>query len=329
MSEEKPVTFFRRASKRPAVRQAKKESSDESDGLEFQVARVSDVKFKKRHKKGLSSSTNKIEPEESDGSSFEEAEDDEREDEPTSSKEPSKPTPGGRRNNLDAPGVWEIDTDITCDAQAQFERVQEELKKGIDTKVYKGAALYGASIKEDSVKGKASSGLVRQGQIRANRYMRANVRWDFAPDVCKDYKETGFCTFGDSCKFMHDRSDYKHGWEIERDFQEGKMDEEDDDKYVISESDEDDEKNPTSCFICTEPFTAPVQASCGHFFCEKCALEHSKKKKKCPICAKVWTGSFKYAKELAKKLKEREEKRQREEEAEDEGEGEGCRSGPS
>lgn len=28
------------------------------------------------------------------------------------------------------------------------------------------------------------------------------------PDICKDYKETGFCGFGDSCKFLHDRSDY-------------------------------------------------------------------------------------------------------------------------
>jgi hypothetical protein len=26
---------------------------------------------------------------------------------------------------------------------------------------------------------------------------------------CKDYKETGRCGYGDSCKFMHDRGDYK------------------------------------------------------------------------------------------------------------------------
>lgn len=26
----------------------------------------------------------------------------------------------------------------------------------------------------------------------------------------------------DSCKFLHDRSDYKHGWQIERELEEGR-----------------------------------------------------------------------------------------------------------
>jgi hypothetical protein len=41
-------------------------------------------------------------------------------------------------------------------------------------------------------------------------------RFDYQPDICKDYKETGFCSYGDSCKFLHDRGDYKSGWELER-----------------------------------------------------------------------------------------------------------------
>ncbi len=28
----------------------------------------------------------------------------------------------------------------------------------------------------------------------------------------------GYCGFGDSCKFLHDRSDYKHGWQLEREW---------------------------------------------------------------------------------------------------------------
>lgn len=32
--------------------------------------------------------------------------------------------------------------------------------------------------------------------MRAPQFMRQTVRWDYAPDICKDYKETGFCTFG-------------------------------------------------------------------------------------------------------------------------------------
>jgi hypothetical protein len=43
---------------------------------------------------------------------------------------------------------------------------------------------------------------------------------DYQPDICKDYKETGYCGFGDSCKFMHDRGDYKSGWQLEREWKE-------------------------------------------------------------------------------------------------------------
>ena len=63
--------------------------------------------------------------------------------------------------------------------------------------------------------------LCRRGPIRAPANLRSTVRWDYQPDVCKDFKETGFCGFGDSCKFMHDRSDYKHGWQLEREMEQG------------------------------------------------------------------------------------------------------------
>lgn len=56
----------------------------------------------------------------------------------------------------------------------------------------------------------------QHGPLRANVHARVSCRFDYQPDICKDYKETGFCGFGDSCKFVHDRSDYKGGWEIEK-----------------------------------------------------------------------------------------------------------------
>ncbi|EFH38854.1 hypothetical protein ARALYDRAFT_920502 [Arabidopsis lyrata subsp. lyrata] len=40
------------------------------------------------------------------------------------------------------------------------------------------------------------------------------------PDICKDYKETGYCRYRDSCKFLHDHRDYKPGWQIEKDCEE-------------------------------------------------------------------------------------------------------------
>lgn len=54
------------------------------------------------------------------------------------------------------------------------------------------------------------------GPLRGSAYMRVSARFDYQPDICKDYKETGFCSYGDSCKFLHDRGDYKSGWEIEK-----------------------------------------------------------------------------------------------------------------
>lgn len=50
----------------------------------------------------------------------------------------------------------------------------------------------------------------------AHRYVRTTALMDYNPCICKDYKETGFCSYGDSCKFMHDRGDYKMSWELDR-----------------------------------------------------------------------------------------------------------------
>ncbi len=36
----------------------------------------------------------------------------------------------------------------------------------------------------------------RKGPLQAPQFLRTTVRWDYQPDICKDYKETGFCGFG-------------------------------------------------------------------------------------------------------------------------------------
>ena len=58
-----------------------------------------------------------------------------------------------------------------------------------------------------------------QGPLRAPSFLRATCRFDYAPDICKDYKETGFCGWGDNCKFLHDRGDYKSGWQMEKEWE--------------------------------------------------------------------------------------------------------------
>lgn len=117
------------------------------------------------------------------------------------------------------------------------------------------------------------------GPLRTSAHIRASVRFDYQPDICKDYKETGYCGFGDSCKFMHDRGDYKSGWQMEKEWEEkeklrkralamgGKEDDEDDD------GDDDDDELPFACFICRQSFVDPVVTKCKHYFCEHCALK--------------------------------------------------------
>ena len=130
-------------------------------------------------------------------------------------------------SDLGATSVNEIDTAADRDARAIFEKSQEVNQErkvksdksvdhvDFDDKVYRGVSNYAKFIeRKDTAAGSAAK--MSTGPQRAPANLRATVRWDYAPDICKDFKETGFCGFGDSCKFMHDRSDYKFGWQLER-----------------------------------------------------------------------------------------------------------------
>lgn len=83
-------------------------------------------------------------------------------------------------------------------------------------------------------------------------------------------RETGYCGYGDSCKFMHDRGDYKSGWQIEREWEAeqkkkreaaasgSKVATDGDNEYFIDSDDEDGDGLPFACAICREHFTNPV-----------------------------------------------------------------------
>jgi len=202
----------------------------------------------------------------------------------------------------------QIDTEIGQDARTIFEKslqVQQELKGKADDKVYRGMANYAQYYeKKDTAQGNAASSNVRKGPMRAPANIRSTVRWDYQPDLCKDYKETGFCGFGDSCKFLHDRSDYKFGWQLEKEERGKGEPQEDMSKYEIHSDEED---LPFKCFICRESFKHPVLTKCKHYFCETCALSHYKKSQRCFVCGKQTFGVFNPAKELIQRLKTAEE----------------------
>lgn len=168
-------------------------------------------------------------------------------------------------------------------------------------KSYKGMAdykQYGLPQERnpsDVTKNSSSSNSAPQQLGRAASCIKESTVWDYKPDICKDYKETGFCGYGDSCKFLHDRTDYKSGWQIEREIKEGTFGagDEDPDKYVINSDSDEDGDDQCLCEICGKEFDVTrVKTKCGHFFHEKCALKHFRKTSKCFSCSKDTGGIF-------------------------------------
>ncbi|KAI9790951.1 MAG: RNA-splicing factor [Piccolia ochrophora] len=194
---------------------------------------------------------------------------------------------------------------------------------------YKGAANYGSFIQKNP---NAPSRQV--GPIKAPTNIRTITVTDFAPDVCKDYKQTGFCGFGDNCKFLHAREDYKQGWELDRDWEIGTKGKKVSGQTVASanrsaktqdEKDDDDdellENIPFACILCKKPYKNPIVTKCGHYFCESCALRRYRKNPSCAACGAGTGGVFNVAKNLRKLLdKKRERARQRKEKQREDGE---------
>ena len=121
---------------------------------------------------------------------------------------------------------------------------------------------------------------------------------------------------------MHDRGDYKAGWQLEKDWaaeQEAKRkrvlqglsgDAEEENFEIKAEDD-----MPWACLICREPFTNPVVTKCKHYFCEKCALDAYVKDTKCFACRTQTHGIFNTANELLAVIKKRVSQQQHQQQA--------------
>ncbi|KAL4884099.1 hypothetical protein BJY04DRAFT_14282 [Aspergillus karnatakaensis] len=186
---------------------------------------------------------------------------------------------------------------------------------------YKGASNYQSFIQKNP-----NAPTKTFGPIKAPTNVRTVTFMDYAPDVCKDYKKTGFCGFGDSCKYSHQREDYKHGWELDQEWDVTTKGKNLSGKVVsqrgakAGDEDEDDEEEleniPFACVICEKPYQNPIITKCGHYFCEACALQRYRKNPSCAICGAGTGGVFNTAKKLNALLeKKRERARQRREQA--------------
>ncbi|KAH7315749.1 hypothetical protein KP509_21G063700 [Ceratopteris richardii] len=185
-----------------------------------------------------------------------------------------------------ATATLETETEFDKDARALREKVLKQAdealkgKKPQDPKLYKGIHGYtdhkAGFRREQTIAGEKAGGA--HGPLRASAHIRWSVRFDYQPDICKDYKETGYCGYGDACKFMHDRGDYKSGWQMDREWEEAEKSRKAKLAQRIQEEEQSDEEDdddslPFACLICRQPFEDPVVTLCKHYFCEHCALK--------------------------------------------------------
>ncbi|KAG5565988.1 hypothetical protein RHGRI_001798 [Rhododendron griersonianum] len=116
-----------------------------------------------------------------------------------------------------ATATLETETECSKDAFEMRERVLKQAKQGLKgkrtspvvEKLYKGLHGYtdfrAGFRREQTVCTEKAGGA--HGPLRASAHIRVSTRFDYQPDICKDYKETGYCGYGDACKFIHDRGD--------------------------------------------------------------------------------------------------------------------------
>ena len=87
-------------------------------------------------------------------------------------------------------------TAINVLAAEENEQIRDKTIPVNEDGIYRGMKSY----KEYAPKGRAQAGLaaggISAGPLKAPVFIRQACRFDYQPDLCKDYKETGFCGFG-------------------------------------------------------------------------------------------------------------------------------------
>jgi RING finger protein 113A len=186
--------------------------------------------------------------------------------------------------NEDATKVDALNKELDAEELAKSATVDEPVDG-----LYKGQKGYATFLPPKS------NAINKVGPKKASSSIRMSTVFDFARDECKDFRQTGFCGYGDSCKFVHARDDFKAGWKLNRDWDLSKQEEKEKEVEGI----------PFRCVLCKDSYKDPIKTKCGHYFCEKCFLDRSHKTKTCFICGKDTENVALPAKYLKHLLKER------------------------
>jgi len=120
---------------------------------------------------------------------------------------------------------------------------------------------------------------------RKSGWRKMEVTVDQQIPICKDYHDTGYCTFGPSCKFMHIRDDVLSSSQFDRKLAL--------DAFKKSQAASQTPPEPSGlCPICGNAMANPVVANCGHKFCGPCAMSRYRENHLCAVCGVDTNGVF-------------------------------------
>lgn len=209
----------------------------------------------------------------------------------------------GKDNSKQRETYYDVDEDDD-NGKSMLEDEPSNMKTN-DDGIYRGSSSYStytATPREGTKR-------PQKGPSKMTSNVRTVTAVDYQPDVCKDYKETGYCGFGDTCKFLHDRSDYLAGWQLELMPNSIAHQESEDEGSAEGEGDV-----PFACLICRKPFTNPVMTKCGHYFCQDCAIKRYAKSPKCFACGAQTQGIFNSAMKILERMQNKRKRREEERE---------------
>ncbi len=171
------------------------------------------------------------------------------------------------------------------------------------------------TLEIDAVPVSSGASARQAGPARVAAHIRSTITIDYQPDVCKDYKDTGYCAYGNNCKFLHDRTDYRSTKQIQGEWAvQQRTRKRPDASPAVPDHQAD---VPFACHVCRNRFTEPVVTPCKHYVCEACLLQHfasaPTSTQPCPVCGKETGGVFNpAARELAQRRRRREEEEAKE-----------------
>ena len=126
-----------------------------------------------------------------------------------------------------------------------------------------------------------------QDAAKYNGWRKVEYFLDQQNVICENFSKTGYCAFGDACKYLHTRDKFSSSYEADRELEAKAYLELTDKVKKAGEL-----AQPEVCPICSKMYVRPVITMCHHKFCQKCAQERYNTDETCAVCGKNTMGVF-------------------------------------